>query len=181
MSQYDIAGEEFLGGHSAGWIEAIVEIPRGSRNKYEFDHERGVYRLDRVLYSSVHYPTDYGFIPGTLSLDGDPLDVLALVDEPTFPGCHMRVRPVGTLIMVDEKGEDEKILAVPVDDPRFAQTHRLSDVAQHRQLEIATFFRTYKELQGVDTEVRDWHDVEVAWKIIEAARERHLVRQSTAG
>lgn len=171
-------GEEFIGGRGEGWIEAIVEIPRGSRNKYEFDHERGIFRLDRVLYSSVHYPTDYGFIPGTLSLDGDPLDVLALVDEPTFPGCHLRVRPVGTLIMVDEKGEDEKILAVPEDDPRFAETHKLSDIAQHRQLEIANFFRTYKDLQGVQTEVRDWHGAEEAWKVIEAARERYLTSQA---
>ena len=166
------AQEEFVANRDEGWIEMIVEIPRGSRNKYEFDHERGVYRLDRVLYSSVHYPTDYGFIPGTLSLDGDPLDVLVVVDEATFTGCHVRARPIGTLIMVDEKGEDEKILAVPHDDPRFNQTHRLHDLPKHWPLEIAAFFRTYKELQGVQTEVRDWHDVEEAWKIIEAARDR---------
>lgn len=168
MSEQD----EFRADQTSGWIEAVVEIPRGSRNKYEFDHDRGILRLDRVLYSSVHYPTDYGFIPGTLSLDGDPLDVLVVVDEPTFPGCHVRVRPVGTLIMVDEKGEDEKILAVPQDDPRFNQTKRLADLAVHWQLEIAAFFRTYKELQGVQTEVRDWHDVDEAWKIIAAARDR---------
>ena len=166
------AGEEFIANRDEGWIEMVVEIPRGSRNKYEFDHERGVYRLDRVLYSSVHYPTDYGFIPGTLSLDGDPLDALVVVDEATFPGCHVRARPIGTLIMVDEKGEDEKILAVPHDDPRFGQTRRLKDLADHWPLEIAAFFRTYKELQGVQTEVRDWHDVDEAWAIIEAARGR---------
>jgi inorganic pyrophosphatase len=175
MSEHE--DEQFLANRDEGWIEAIIEIPRGSRNKYEFDHERGVFRLDRVLYSSVHYPTDYGFIPGTLSLDGDPLDVLVVVDEPTFTGCHVRARPIGTLIMVDEKGEDEKILAVPQDDPRFLQTRRLSDLAPHWPLEIAAFFRTYKELQGVQTEVRDWHDVEEAWAIIEAAR----VRQTTGG
>lgn len=172
MSEH--AGEEYISDREAGWIEMIVEIPRGSRNKYEFDHERGIFRLDRVLYSSVHYPTDYGFIPGTLSLDGDPLDVLVVVDEPTFTGCHVRVRPIGTLIMVDEKGEDEKILAVPQDDPRFNQTLRLGDLATHWPLEIAAFFRTYKELQGVQTEVRDWHDVDDAWGIIEAARQRYL-------
>ena len=153
-------------------VEIVVEIPRGSRNKYEFDHERGVFRLDRVLYSSVHYPTDYGFIPGTLSLDGDPLDVLVVVDEPTFTGCHVRVRPIGTLIMVDEKGEDEKILAAPYDDPRFTETRRLGDLSPHWPLEIATFFRTYKELQGVQTEVRDWRDVDDAWKVIEECRQR---------
>ncbi len=170
----ELIGEQFISNRDEGWIEVVVEIPRGSRNKYEFDHERGVFRLDRVLYSSVHYPTDYGFIPGTLSLDGDPLDVLVVVDEATFTGCHVRARPIGTLIMVDEKGEDEKILAVPHDDPRFAQTRRLGDLPSHWPLEIAAFFRTYKELQGVQTEVRDWHDVEEAWKIIEAARARDI-------
>ncbi len=166
--------EPFIANRDDGWVEVVVEIPRGSRNKYEFDHTRGVFHLDRVLYSSVHYPTDYGFIPGTLSLDGDPLDVLVVVDEATFTGCHVRARPIGTLIMVDEKGEDEKILAVPHDDPRFNQTRRLSDLATHWPLEIAAFFRTYKELQGVQTEVRDWHDVDEAWKIIDAARKRHI-------
>lgn len=175
MSEH--AQEQFIANRDEGWIEAVVEIPRGSRNKYEYDHERGVFRLDRVLYSSVHYPTDYGFIPGTLSLDGDPLDVLVVVDEPTFPGCHMRVRPIGTLIMFDEKGEDEKILGVPHDDPRFAETRRLNDLPPHWPLEIAAFFRTYKELQGVQTEVRDWHDVDEAWRIIDAARERHTTGQ----
>ena len=170
MSEH--AGEQFIANRDEGWIEIVVEIPRGSRNKYEFDHERGIFRLDRVLYSSVHYPTDYGFIPGTLSLDGDPLDVLVVVDEATFTGCHVRARPIGTLIMVDEKGEDEKILAVPHDDPRFTQTRRLSDLPSHWPLEIAAFFRTYKELQGVQTEVREWHDVDEAWRIIEAARDR---------
>lgn len=172
MSEH--AEEPFIANRDEGWIEIVVEIPRGSRNKYEFDHTRGVFHLDRVLYSSVHYPTDYGFIPGTLSLDGDPLDVLVVVDEATFTGCHVRARPIGTLIMVDEKGEDEKILAVPHDDPRFNQTRRLGDLATHWPLEIAAFFRTYKELQGVQTEVRDWHDVEEAWKIIDAARQRHI-------
>lgn len=172
MSEH--AGEQFIANRDEGWIEVVVEIPRGSRNKYEFDHDRGILHLDRVLYSSVHYPTDYGFIPGTLSLDGDPLDVLIVVDEPTFPGCYVRARPIGTLIMIDEKGEDEKILAVPHDDPRFAETRRLNDLPNHWPLEIAAFFRTYKELQGVQTEVRDWHDVEEAWKIIEAARERRI-------
>jgi inorganic pyrophosphatase len=172
MSEH--AGDTFVSDREAGWIEVVVEIPRGSRNKYEFDHNRGIMRLDRVLYSSVHYPTDYGFIPGTLSLDGDPLDALVVVDEPTFPGCHMRARPIGTLIMFDEKGEDEKILAVPHDDPRFTETRALHDLAKHWQLEIAAFFRTYKELQGVQTEVRDWHDVGEAWRIIGDARARFV-------
>jgi len=160
-------GEDVLrGGQADGWIEVVIEIPRGSRNKYEYDHERGVYRLDRVLYSSVHYPTDYGFVPGTLSGDGDPLDVLLVVEEPTFPGCHVRARPIGTLTMIDEKGTDEKILAVPVDDPRFTDIHDLRDLSEHWPREIATFFRTYKELQGVQTDVRDWADANAAWEII---------------
>ncbi len=159
-------------GDSREWVEAIIEIPRSSRNKYEFDHERGVFRLDRVLYSSMHHPTDYGFIGDTLSGDGDPLDVLVIVEEPTFPGCHLRVRPIGTLMMVDEKGEDEKILAVPVDDPRFSDIRDISQLHEHWPKEIAAFFRTYKELQGVRTDVRDWKDVAEAWRIIEESRAR---------
>jgi inorganic pyrophosphatase len=157
-----------------------VEIPRGSRNKYEFDHERGVFRLDRVLYSSMHYPTDYGFIEGTLSGDGDPLDVLVIVEEPTFPGCHLRARPIGTLMMVDEKGEDEKILAVPVDDPRFTDIKDISQLQDHWPREISAFFRTYKELQNVQTDVRDWQDAEEAWRVIEESRARYL-HQRTPG
>ncbi|HEX6541498.1 MAG TPA: inorganic diphosphatase [Ktedonobacterales bacterium] len=160
------------GGRADGWIEVMIEIPRGSRNKYEYDHERGILRLDRVLYSSVHYPTDYGFVPGTLSGDGDPLDVLVVVDEPSFPGCYMRARPIGTLTMFDEKGTDEKILAVPMDDPRYKDIHDLPDLPEHWPREIAAFFRTYKELQGVQTDVRDWANAEAAWRIIEEARAR---------
>lgn len=169
--------EQLIGSRDEVWVEATIEIPHGSRNKYEYDHDRGIFRLDRVLYSSVHYPTDYGFLAGTLSGDGDPLDVLVIVEEPTFPGCHMRARPIGTLMMVDEKGTDEKILAVPFDDPRFAAIHNLADLQEHWTREISAFFRTYKELQGVQTEVRDWNDVDEAWAIIEAAR----VRQSAGG
>jgi inorganic pyrophosphatase len=160
------------GSREQGWVEAIIEIPRGSRNKYEYDHERGIFRLDRVLYSSVHYPTDYGFIEGTLSGDGDPLDVLVVVEEPTFPGCHMRVRPIGTLAMSDEKGIDEKILAVLVDDPRFRTIKDLPDLQEHWPREIAAFFRSYKELQGVQTEVRDWFNADEAWRIIEECQQR---------
>ena len=163
-----------------GWVEAVIEIPRGSRNKYEFDHERGVFRLDRVLYSSVHYPTGYGFIADTLSGDGDPLDILVVVEEPTFPGCHLRARPIGTLDMVDEKGPDEKILAVLADDPRFSGIHRIGDLQEHWIKEIAAFFRTYKELQGEAVDVRGWHDVEIAWRIIGEARERHAHQQREA-
>ena len=111
-----------------GTVQAFVEIPRGSRNKYEYDEETATFHLDRVLYSSVHYPTDYGFIPGTLAPDGDHLDVLVLVEEPTFPGCMIEVRPLGGLDMSDEKGSDFKVLAVPVGDPRFDPYQALEDV-----------------------------------------------------
>jgi inorganic pyrophosphatase len=150
----------------------VIEIPRGCRNKYEYDHIIGVIRLDRVLYSSVCYPTDYGFITGTLSTDADPLDVLVVVEEPTFPGCFVRARPIGTLDMIDEHGEDEKILAVPEDDPRFSDMRQLGDLGHHWPREIAAFFRTYKELQGLQTEVQGWHDVDAAWRVIQEAQRR---------
>ena len=137
-------------------VEAIVEIPRGSRNKYEFDHTTGTIRLDRVLFSSVHYPTDYGFIPETKSADGDPLDVLILVEEPTFPGCRVKIRPIGVLLMRDEKGIDEKILAVPVAEPRFDEIHDIKDVQKHWLLEIENFFNTYKLLEDKETQVEGW-------------------------
>jgi inorganic pyrophosphatase len=154
----------------ADTVDVLVEIPRGSRNKYEFDHKKGRIKLDRVLYSSVHYPTDYGLIPETLSPDGDELDALIMVEEPTFPGCLVMARPIGVLIMEDEKGEDSKILAVPNGDPRFAHVRGLSDVAQHWLKEIENFFATYKYLQDVKTNLKGWDDVDVAWRVIEEAR-----------
>jgi inorganic pyrophosphatase len=147
-------------------IEAIVEIPKGSRNKYEIDHDSGVIRLDRVLFSSVHYPTDYGFIPGTCSADGDPLDVLIIVEEPTFPGCRVTVRPIGVLLMRDEKGIDEKILAVPVADPRFDGIEDIGDLREHWLLEIRNFFGTYKLLEGKESLVEDWKNAKEAKAIL---------------
>jgi inorganic pyrophosphatase len=151
----------------------MVEIPRGSRNKYEFDHQKGRIKLDRVLYSSVHYPTDYGLIPETLSPDGDELDALVMVEEPTFPGCLVTIRPIGVLIMQDEKGEDAKILGVPVGDPRFAAVLELEDVAGHWLREIENFFATYKYLQEVQTDLKGWDGRAAAWRIIEEARDRY--------
>jgi inorganic pyrophosphatase len=148
------------------WIEALIEIPSGSRNKYEYDHERGIFRLDRVLYSSVHYPTDYGFIPDTLADDGDPLDILVVMEEPTFPGCYVRARPVGTLVMTDEKGLDEKILAVPVDDPRFDGIEELDQLHPHWLREIENFFATYKTLQNKVVTIKGWESRQAAWEII---------------
>ncbi|HEX9269802.1 MAG TPA: inorganic diphosphatase [Candidatus Limnocylindria bacterium] len=153
-------------------VDVFVEIPRGSRAKYELDQASGHIRLDRVLHSSVHYPADYGFVMGTLAGDGDPLDALVIVEEPTFPGCVVPARPIGTLAMRDAKGEDEKILAVPSGDPRFDPIRDLDDLAPHWRLEIETFFATYKTLEGEDTEVRGWNGAAAAWRIIDAARER---------
>ena len=156
-----------------GLIEVVVEIPRGSRNKYEFDKERGVVVLDRVLYSSVHYPTDYGFVSGTLAEDGDALDALVVVNEPTFPGCHIVARPIGVLDMTDEKGPDQKILAVPIGDPRFSSIHDLQDIDPHWLREIENFFQTYKALEDKWTDVVGWQDAAAAERVIRHARELH--------
>ncbi len=154
-------------------VDVLIEIPRGSRSKYELDEQTGRLRLDRVLYSSVHYPTDYGFVVDTLADDGDHLDVLLLCEEPAVPGSLQAARPVGVLEMVDEKGHDEKILAVPTGDPRFADVRRLEDVAQHWRLEIQTFFDSYKVLEGgKGATVHGWRGVDEAWQAIEAARRR---------
>ena len=147
-------------------VEAIVEIPRGSRNKYEIDHATGAIRLDRVLFSSVHYPTDYGFIPNTKSADGDPLDVLILVEEPTFPGCRVQTRPIGVLLMRDEKGLDEKILGVPLADPRFSDIKDIDHVQKHWLIEIENFFNTYKLLEKKEADVEAWEDSAAAKKVL---------------
>ena len=150
-------------------VEVTVEIPSGSRNKYEFDHQRRRFVLDRTLYSSVHYPCDYGFIEGSLADDGDPLDVLVIIAEPTFPGCVVRARPVGVLDMADEKGHDYKILAVAHDDPRWEATDALEDLSPHRLKEIENFFETYKTLENRPTTVNGWLGAADAWRIIDAA------------
>jgi len=152
-------------------LNAIIEIPRGSRNKYELDKETGLLKFDRLLYSAVHYPGDYGFIPRTLADDDDPLDVLVMVTVPTFPGCLMEVRPIGAFEMKDEKGRDEKILCVPLRDPLYDEYHDLSDVAGHYLREVEHFFAIYKELEGVRTTVVGWRDRAWATEMIEAARE----------
>ncbi|MFO0808633.1 MAG: inorganic diphosphatase [Gemmataceae bacterium] len=149
-------------------VEAVVEIPRGSRNKYEFDPATGAIRLDRVLFSSVHYPGDYGFIPGTRGADGDPLDVLILVEEPTFPGCRVSVRPIGVLLMHDEHGGDEKILGVPVADPRFEEVSDLPDLPRHWLAEIENFFETYKALEGKEAHTEGWTGADAARRTLEA-------------
>src|ERR1700680_2005240 len=126
--------------HSPEVINAVIEIPHEGINKYEYDKELHVFRLDRALYSPVHYPGDYGFIPGTLSADGDPLDVLALAEEPTFPGCMVEVRPIGMLKMVDQEAIDQKILAVPNGNPRYDEVQTLDQIFAHVRREIEHFF-----------------------------------------
>ncbi len=154
-------------------VVVIVEIPKGSRNKYEYDKQSGRFFLDRMLFSSVHYPGDYGFIADTLAEDGDPLDALVLLGEATFPGCMIRCKPVGLFNMWDEKGPDQKILCVPVGDPQWNWIDRLADVPRHLLEEIRHFFQVYKELEKKKTKVGDWEDVERAWQIIREARSRY--------
>ena len=154
-------------------IDVIVEIPQGSRNKYEMDHESGRIRLDRMLFTATRYPLDYGFIPGTLAEDGDPLDALVLLDEPTFPGCYVLARPVAVFWMYDEHGPDAKILTVPAGDPRAAGIRDLPDVPPHLTAEIGHFFNIYKELEpGKNTDVRGWQDRAAAEQVIEKAVSR---------
>jgi inorganic pyrophosphatase len=129
-------------------LTVMVEIPKGSRNKYEMDHETGQVFLDRMLFTATMYPADYGFIEGTLGGDGDPLDALVLVSEPTFPGCRIRVRPVGLFRMTDENGADEKILCVPLRDPTWSGVHELEQIPEPLRNEIEHFFQVYKDLEG---------------------------------
>jgi inorganic pyrophosphatase len=155
-------------------VHAVVEIPLGSKNKYEYDKKLNIFRLDRNLHSPVHYPGDYGFIPQTLSLDGDPLDVLVLVDEPTFTGCLVQVRPIGMLEMVDSGQKDEKILSVANNNPRFAEIRDYSGVWPHMLLEISHFFATYKDLEGKRAIVSGWRDAKHACHVIKESHERFL-------
>ena len=151
----------------SGLINVLIEIPAGSKNKYEFDKDMNAFALDRVLYSSVVYPYDYGFVPNTLADDGDPLDGMVLMDQPTFPGCVIAARPIGMLEMIDGGDRDEKILAVPDKDPRYAGVKSLQDVAQHRLDEIAEFFQTYKNLEKKAVEILGWKDVDAVLPLVE--------------
>jgi inorganic pyrophosphatase len=153
-------------------ISCIVEIPKGSRNKYEWDHERDALVLDRFLFSSVVYPTDYGFIPETLSLDGDPLDAMVCVSEPTFPGCMIDVKPIALFRMEDEKGLDDKVLCVPLSDPGWNTLESLDEVPDQLQNEIAHFFSIYKTLENKQVSVHGWFSRQDALDEIKASRER---------
>jgi inorganic pyrophosphatase len=158
-------------------VDVFIEIPGGSQNKYEYDKEKGVFRLDRVLYSPMHYPADYGYLESTLALDGDPLDALVLTTFPTFPGCVISARVVGVLIMSDDKGQDEKLLAVPVDDPRWNHVQTLADVPEHIKKEIAHFFQVYKDLENKKTVIEGWKDADAAAKLYQECVERYQKEQ----
>jgi inorganic pyrophosphatase len=158
-------------------VPVMIEIPKGSRNKYEYDEALGRIRFDRLLYSPVHYPSDYGFILESLGGDGDPLDALVLLWEPTFPGCIIETAPVGVFRMADEKGPDEKILCVPLSDPVWSQTRELEDVPEHLLREIQHFFTIYKDLEGKKTTVEGWDNRTAAEEVIREARQRHQARQ----
>ncbi len=151
-------------------VISVVEVPADSANKYEYDVDKGIFKLDRVLYSPMHYPGDYGFIPGTYAEDQDPLDILVLMNRPTFPGVVLRARPLGYLEMSDEKGRDQKILAVPADDPRYDANRHLDSISRHRLREIEHFFRIYKELENKHTNVGGWFGLDETHRLINEAR-----------
>jgi inorganic pyrophosphatase len=147
-------------------VYAVVESPKGSENKYEYDVTKKAIVLDRVLYSAVHFPGDYGFVPRTLDEDGDPLDILVLVTTPTFPGCIMKARPVGLLRMLDGEKRDDKILAVPTEDPRYAEYQDLNGLPEHILKEIAYLFETYKVLEGKSVKILGWESAAAAKSVI---------------
>ncbi len=153
-------------------FDVLIEIPKGSRNKYEYDFTLKRIRYDRMIFSSMMYPADYGFVPETLALDGDPLDVLVLVTEPTFPGCVIEVKPIGVFHMADEKGPDEKIICVPVADPIANSTTDLEDLNPHLLKEIEHFFRVYKDLEKKIVDVEGWGDVQEAKSIVAQCKKR---------
>jgi len=157
-------------------IYVVVEIPKGSRNKYEYDESGGFVKLDRVLFSSLHYPGDYGFVPQTLHTDGDPLDVLVMTNEPTFSGCVIEARPLGVYGLIDKEQIDDKILAVPHTDPLFSEFHTLDDVPPHFLNEMAHFFEVYKDLEIDEVQGGGWDGIESAYAEIRRGVERYRER-----
>jgi inorganic pyrophosphatase len=153
-------------------VTVVVEIPGGSRNKYETDRETGRIFLDRTLFTSTRYPADYGYIDGTLGEDGDALDALVFVQEPTFSGCLIHARPVGLFRMWDEKGRDEKILCVPLRDPTWSAVRELRDIQGTLLAEVEHFFAVYKDLEGKPTGTEGFEDRAAALRVIEEARAR---------
>ena len=162
-------------------FDVIIEIPKGQRNKYEVDHESGRIKLDRMLFTSTRYPSDYGFIDDTLADDGDPLDALVLLEEPTFPGCLIRCRAIGMFRMRDEKGADDKVLCVVATDPRWEGLQDIDDVSAYDRLEIQHFFEVYKELEpGKNVEGFSWVGRTEAEAEIERSRRRAAAEEPHA-
>jgi len=159
-----------IGKNAPEVFNTVIEIPKGSTNKYEIEKESGLLRLDRVLYSPLFYPFDYGFVPQTHYLDGDPIDCLVMLHHPTFPGCIVEARAIGVLEMRDEKGPDEKILCIATRDPRYNNRHSLDDLNPHTMKEIIHFFEVYKALEDKEVEVVGWKNVETARDIIQQYR-----------
>lgn len=160
-------------------LNAIIEIPRGSRNKYEYCPEYNCFKLDRVLASPMHYPTAYGFVPSSLYIDGDPLDILVVIDEPTFTGCLMEVRPIGVMRMIDSGVLDDKIIAVAVNDMRHHHYTSLESMKPHMLIEIEYFYSVYKDLEGKVTQFQGWADIDYAHQIINESVERY--QQAVSG
>jgi inorganic pyrophosphatase len=157
------------GPSAPGVIYVVVEVPKGGHNKYEYSKSAGVIKLDRVLYSPLHYPGDYGFIPQTYYGDGDPLDVLVMMEEPTFPGCVIEARPIAMLKLLDRGEHDDKILAVPSTDPHYEDYHDLPDLPKHYPKAVEHFFITYKHLQGAQVESLGWTNAKEAKDAITGA------------
>lgn len=155
-------------------VRMIVEVPKGSANKYEYDPQLGVFRLDRSLYSPMHFPGDYGFVPGTIAEDGEPLDILCLTSESSFPGCSIDVRPFGMLDMIDASHVDHKILAVPAKDPRFSAISEVEQFFPHIRREVEHFFTIYKELESGGMSMEGWHDHDAALATLRRSRETYL-------
>lgn len=162
-----------VGAHPPEIVTAVVEIPRGSRNKYELDKASGQFRLDRVLFSAVHYPGDYGFIPRTLHEDNDPLDIIVIINEPTFPGCQIDCRPLGVLKLLDRGEPDDKIVAVPSNDPFYHEYFDIADISQHYLKEVEHFFHIYKDLEGRRVEIVGWEKSEAAMSVIQDSIDRY--------
>ncbi|MEO7126993.1 MAG: inorganic diphosphatase [Nakamurella sp.] len=163
-------------------FDVLIEIPKGSRNKYEVDHDTGRIRLDRVLFTATQYPADYGYIEGTLGQDGDPLDALVLLPEPTFPGCIVLARAIGMFRMTDEKGPDDKVLCVPAQDPRQTRMQDISDMGHFDLLEIQHFFTVYKDLEpGKSTEGSNWVGRREAEEEIHVSFDREAARLAAGG
>jgi inorganic pyrophosphatase len=165
-----------IGDETPEIVNVIVEIPQRSQNKYEYDKDSNLIKLDRVLFSPLHYPGDYGLIPQTLAEDGDPLDALVLVNNPTYPGVLIEARPIGLLRMIDSGKADDKILCVAKNDPRYSDYNNITDMGEHVLKEIAHFFQVYKYLEGKTVEIIGWLPVDEAHRVVLKSAERYIQR-----